>query len=237
MQNYPTGQTMVPPGTPHGMNLATPSYSAGSTNLGSPSNESWQSSGSAEPQVGEDGFYKPQIRREGDAGNKSVPNYEDPAFEDQSSSATDSKPKVEETPVPPKGNTAIKEEANPFGQTSAERFEAPIMLTPASSIRQASAAVPDRPNPYDYDAKNFSWLRGTISYDQQEHAWNLIYNLTPNSSDPYGGSITLKDDPRLDTMAEDDVVIVEGAVDTTATNRLGKPLYGISQIARLQPKE
>ncbi len=119
-------------------------------------------------------------------------------------------------------------------------FSSPVPLKPVSSSRtvegRADESSVKRPNPYAYDRNNHSWLRGVVDYDEQDKSWHLIYDLTPDSQDEYGGDITLIDDTRLDFIQNDDVVLVEGRIDSSIRDSFGKPCYRVKKIDRLVPK-
>ncbi len=83
---------------------------------------------------------------------------------------------------------------------------------------------------YDYDEVGFQWLQGQVDYDESEGSWQIMYSVEPNKNDPYGGAITLSDDPRLKALRKSDIVLVGGHVDATKTDAFGKPTYRIEKI-------
>ena len=119
-------------------------------------------------------------------------------------------------------------------------FVDPVPVDPAA-LKQTSAesdeAAARRPNPFDHDREDFRWLRGVVDYDEADKTWNIIYDMNPDRTDRFGGSITLGDDERLSELHDDDVVLVEGRVDANARDRSGKPLYHVERLARLVPKK
>jgi len=119
-------------------------------------------------------------------------------------------------------------------------FSSPVQLKSVSSSQtvdgRADESSVKRPNPYAYDRNNHRWLRGVVDYDEQDKSWHLIYDLTPDSQDEYGGDITLIGDIRLDFIQNDDVVLVEGRIDSSVRDSFGKPCYRIKKIDRLVPK-
>lgn len=130
-----------------------------------------------------------------------------------------------------------------IGDTS-DPFQAPIPYRPASSSRtvtesetvSASSTTRAAPNPYDYDRKQFAWLRGVVDYDADDHSWNIIYSVNPDADDPHGGSITLSDSGLLDVLQNGNVVLLEGKPDPQQTDRSGKAKYQVSKVTLLQPK-
>lgn len=140
-------------------------------------------------------------------------------------------------------STVGYEETQPFAATensgvSNAGFEAP-MTHPANDPKSTAAAQQAGLNPYDYDPSHH-WLRGVVDYDPSDKTWNLIYDVTPDRDDPFAGSITLADDPRLSVLKNDDVVLVEGSIDYNKRDRRGKPRYRIGSktenFSRLIPR-
>lgn len=119
-------------------------------------------------------------------------------------------------------------------------FETPMRATSSGSNVTARSASLDstesRPNPFAYDARNFTWLRGIVDYDSQDQRWVIIYSANPDSTDRYGGSITLSDHPLFQHIKPGDVVLVEGTVDAASFDHHGKPIYRISKLQPLKPK-
>ncbi len=96
----------------------------------------------------------------------------------------------------------------------------------------------ETPNPYEYDHKNYRWLRGKVDYDERDKTWNIIYSLTPDQHEKFGGSMTLVDHPDLQKLRTDDVVLLEGKIDPDALDRTGKAKYRIEKVfGPLVPKQ
>jgi len=120
-----------------------------------------------------------------------------------------------------------------FEEPDAESFQEPFR--PASNT--VSTSIPtSRPNPYDYDRENYTWLRGVVDYDTKHQTWHIIYNLRPDQNDRYGGSSTLSASPQLNSLKPNDIVLVEGRFDPNSRDNIGKPTYQIDHVARLVPK-
>ena len=119
-----------------------------------------------------------------------------------------------------------------FGSSpgSDQGFVTPIPVTANSEIIVTAGAETEQPNPYDYDRKNYQWLRGKIDFDEQDQTWHLIYSLTPDQKDRFGGSIMLIDHPNLNTLQNDDVVLLEGSVDSGSLDQFGKAKYRIEKL-------
>ncbi len=94
-----------------------------------------------------------------------------------------------------------------------------------------------RPSPYKKDPNGYRWLRGTVSRDPKSKVWRLRYSDDANDGDPYGGSLALVDDEALDTLIDNDVIVVEGTIDQSVPDRYGKPSYRVERMDRLKPKE
>ena len=94
-----------------------------------------------------------------------------------------------------------------------------------------------RPSPYKKDPDGYAWLRGVVARDPKTQLWRITYSRNGVDGDPYGGSLTLVDDESLDTLIDDDVVIVEGTIDESVRDRFGKPSYRVLRMERLVPKD
>lgn len=129
----------------------------------------------------------------------------------------------------------------PESRSGNDRFQKPVSFQPVSSVERDTAdtamTVSNRPNPYKHDRNGYAWLRGVVDYDEQDQAWHLIYALNPDPTDPYGGDVTLVDSAELDALRNEDVVYVEGSVDSSVRDRLGKPCYRVNRFQRLVPKQ
>ena len=130
-----------------------------------------------------------------------------------------------------------EENLSAFGD---EKFADPVPFRPASSTttideatRQTAHSIP---NPYSHDTKGYTWLRGKVDYDERDKAWHITYSQQPLGQDTYGGSLTLMDDEKLDALLANDVVLVEGGIDTARRDRFGKPMYRVQRVLRLVPK-
>jgi hypothetical protein len=113
-------------------------------------------------------------------------------------------------------------------------------LTPVASIRHVadSAEVAVTTSvPYKYDRENFQWLRGVVDYDSEAGSWNIIYNIEPDQQDQFGGSIVLAGAAadQFETLQNDDVILVEGEVDTERLDAFGKPMFRVARLDRLEP--
>jgi hypothetical protein len=122
-----------------------------------------------------------------------------------------------------------------------ERFVSPTQYQTTSANpnhrepRRLSAKP--RPSPYKRDPDGYAWLRGVVARDPKTNAWRITYSRNGIDGDPYGGSLTLVDDPALDTLIDDDVILVVGAIDESVPDRFGKPCYRVQKMERLVPKE
>ena len=104
----------------------------------------------------------------------------------------------------------------------------PVGFETASSTPAGGA------EPYAFDPDGYSWLRGIVSYDQADQSWTITYDVTPDTWDTYAGHLTLEGTMPAD-VKDNDIVLVEGAVDPAHTDRLGKPIYRIATISPLEP--
>lgn len=232
------GPTYIPYGSPSG-----PSPTPINPN-GSPSQPQWRQpdGGSAPP-------YSP-----GNSGDKSVPQPTDdeqpfgggappgarlmpngaPATGGLSSSGVQLQP-IESGPLLP--SSAAPPTTTVVGN---DPFESPMRTTAGGATVAARTASlgenVNRPNPFAYDARNFTWLRGIVDYDPQDQRWVIVYSANPDAADKYGGSMTLSDHPLFSRIKPGDVVLVEGSVDAASLDQHGKPIYRIDKLQPLKPK-
>lgn len=103
-------------------------------------------------------------------------------------------------------------------------------ITPPGKAATTDGKTTAAPNPYDYDEKKYAWLRGKLDYDDASKTWHIIYSLSPDAGDQYGGSFTLVDHAQLKKMQSDDVVLIEGKIDPAARDARNKPCYRIDTL-------
>jgi hypothetical protein len=94
-----------------------------------------------------------------------------------------------------------------------------------------------RSSPFKKDPTGYKWLRGIVTRDPKTNSWRITYSRDALDNDPYQGNLTLVDDPILDALMEDDVVLVEGDVDRTTLDRYRKPSYRATRVSPLKPKD
>lgn len=127
--------------------------------------------------------------------------------------------------------TPFKEEEYESGSAA---VQPPMRITPAMSARpiinvsNETAQIPD--SVYGFDRVGYRWLRGSLDYDHEDGSWQIMYDRDPDPADPYGGVLTLGDDPRLRALKKSDVVVVAGYVDETAEDSFGKPVFHLDKI-------
>lgn len=124
---------------------------------------------------------------------------------------------------------------------SSNQFMTPTKFQPASfefpSESGTSAAPGQAPSPFNYDRNGYRWLRGIVEFDEEEKSWNITYNATPDRSDKFGGNIVLLDQGKLNRFKNGDVVLIDGRIDGTRQDRMGKPCYLVTRAQRLLPKK
>jgi len=121
-----------------------------------------------------------------------------------------------------------------------DKFLSPTQYRPAATTADDSdtrrVASAPRPSPYKRHP-GFEWVRGVVTRDAKTNSWRITYSRDPlDNDDPYGGSLTLVDSPLLDTLMDDDIVYVDGAVDRSVLDRYGKPSYRATRVLPLKPK-
>ena len=160
-------------------------------------------------------------------------------------------PNDTENPMTPFGSEEA--EKSPFGDAAAASFDESVrlvedasfvtpktQLTPVASIRNiadSSEVAVAASVPYKYDRENFQWLRGVVDYDSEAGSWNIIYNIEPDQQDQFGGSIVLAGAAadQFETLQNNDVILVEGEVDTKRLDAFGKPMFRVARLDRLEP--
>jgi len=134
--------------------------------------------------------------------------------------------------------------AHAVGTVDPQTFERPIEnerhdreeLVTVSARADLSGQSLKGTGPYDYDRVGYTWLRGTVDFDQRDRSWHIIYSQHPDPRDRFGGAIRLIDHPKLGTrIRHGDVVYVEGRIDARRLDSRGKPQYRIEadQITRI----
>mgnify|MGYP007073220449 FL=1 len=240
----PAGGPMMAPGTtyaPGAQSFSPPVESYGHLHSGPwqpsqvPTNQPQNSGATATPP--------------GSNGGNAVPDYEDPVSVPGAESDSDTQP-ADEFTSPFDQTSTTPGSTNPNGvelngiepaeglageAVNREASAQPSNLRVASASRTLGESL-EGPSPYGYDKNSYRWMRGIVDFDAEKGTWNLIYSLTPDASDQFGGSITLADDPRLASLTNEDVILVEGAVDASRPDGFGKPVYRVAYLARLVPK-
>jgi len=115
------------------------------------------------------------------------------------------------------------------------KFQAASFELPVDYSNQTSNAK--SPSPFSFDKQQYRWLRGIIEFDEQEKHWNITYNPTPDKTDKFGGNIVLIDQGKLTPFKNGDVVLIDGKIDGSRQDKMGKPLYHISKAQKLVPKK
>ena len=138
-----------------------------------------------------------------------------------------------DSPVP----LSADPEASPLPQAGLPQriAEKPGISEPAGSDPSGSAAVESNDlSPYGHDA-DYRWIRGKLEYSHVERAWKLRYAPIDVEDDPYGGSVFLGNDARLQDFHEGDVVYIEGRTLPGPTGVFSPgPRYEIERITHLE---
>ncbi len=93
-------------------------------------------------------------------------------------------------------------------------------------VTPASASV----DTFGYDTEGYTWLKGIIEFDPKHKVWHLTYSQSPDDDDQYGGEVTLKNPQYFKTLRSGQAVSVVGEFDATQRDRLGKPVYEVSEL-------
>lgn len=130
-----------------------------------------------------------------------------------------------ENPFPPK---------NPIKTAGADEWTAEAIVDKSQDETKTN---PDKStssvSPYGYEKENYAWLCGKVDYNEGKKTWQIIYNITDH--DLYGGSFELVDHPSLKNLSTDDIVEIEGQVDSSDTSQ--KPRYKIQKLSKMTLKK
>ncbi|QDV52925.1 hypothetical protein [Gimesia fumaroli] len=124
-------------------------------------------------------------------------------------------------------------QSDPFMKPA--KFQSASFEVPSDSGQRTSAGK--SPSPFNYDKQNYRWLRGIVEFDEQEKRWNITYNAIPDKSDRFGGNIVLIDQGQLNRFTNGDVVLIDGHIDGSQQDKMGKPCYRIAKAQKLVPKK
>lgn len=83
---------------------------------------------------------------------------------------------------------------------------------------------------FGYDADSYSWLRGIIEFEPKHRIWHLTYSQFPDDDDQFGGEVTLKNPQDFKYLRSGQAIEVVGEFDPIERDRLGKPVYEVSEI-------
>ncbi|MDP1798672.1 MAG: hypothetical protein Q8K78_14355 [Planctomycetaceae bacterium] len=172
--------------------------------------------------------------------NKTVPPGRDPIDELNNAAPGASLPTTNtntaKLPVYERGGLAdaappvIADIVQPVAGTEADPFfETPSRLPANPEATPMGVPEPDR-TPYQYDGQSYKWLKGTVDYDDKTQTWSIIYNLTPDASDKYGGSFVISPHPDLASFQIGDIALLEGVIDPKQLDASGKPIYTITKV-------
>jgi len=189
------------------------------------------------------GLMPPTLATPTPATAQPVPNYQDPtdsAVGRESTEAGDGAAKSSTLRIPADGTltSGVAESAGDVIQAGAEtksrtpaEFTAPVTAVPIDPAPTTVPAINE--SNYGYDVAGYTWFKGTVEFDKADGAWHLMYAVTPSQNDPYGGDISLVDDPRLEALQHNDVIYVTGTLKSGLTDRVGKPRFQIQQLSNI----
>jgi hypothetical protein len=195
-------------------------------------------------------------------GSGAVPSYADPTMQDfgadpsrpsdgylsPSTGGANASPFYQGTALPQPNSTAQAKPAatapRPNYLAGVDDYDATKKITPASFETTANedfGAEPTTSNQpeaaddgFGYEHSSYRWLRGVVDFDPEQKNWHIIYGLTPDGSDKFGGSLVLADNGQLADFQDNDVVLVEGQLDPKAgQDVLGKPYYRVTRAELL----
>ncbi len=108
-------------------------------------------------------------------------------------------------------------------------FEAPSRLPVETNASPMGTPEPDR-SPYQYDGQSYKWLKGAVDYDDKTQTWSIIYDMTPDPGDKYGGSFAITAHPDLGNFQVGDIALLEGTIDPKQLDATGRPIYTVTKV-------
>lgn len=131
--------------------------------------------------------------------------------------------------------TASDENAFHAGPAPADSAPAPEGAQPMFEFQANKVSASEQP-PFAHDPE-YEWLQGVVSFEPQDGVWSIVYNDNPEPDDQFAGHVSLAPSPYLEQLKEGDVVKVDGQIDPLVRDSLGKPIYLISRLTRLTPRD
>jgi len=161
------------------------------------------------PPLNNDNKYVPN------AGQKPVPNYNDPGNAPatlgapQDDEETIRRPTTQRPTPPARLNGLTDESEEQLAAFGDEEFAAPQKVDTASAIddgddmprRQARKPPRDL---FRHDNQGYKWLRGLAVRDPQGNGWRLQYSDNPAGGDRFDGTLTLVGSDKIDNLRDDD---------------------------------
>ncbi len=129
-------------------------------------------------------------------------------------------------PVSGTGASPWARETNPAFQPAVGDNGEPIKANkPIIPIGEGTA-------PFAYDAENYRWMRGVVSYEKRDGYWSLVYSDAPDEADELAGCVTLADQAQLQGVGDGEIILVTGEFSTTDIDSRGKPIYVVRNMTR-----
>lgn len=130
------------------------------------------------------------------------------------------------------GETFQPISSGPSPSLNAGGADGTARLRSAALERSNGPAQPESSRDGEFDSAGYRWVVGSVSFDASDRTWSVVYDLDPTTEDRYAGHFTLAESPLLQTLRDGERVRLEGTIDTTRADRLGKPLYQVQRIIR-----
>lgn len=121
----------------------------------------------------------------------------------------------------------------PAGLVGNDPFSQPNRIPPNADALPSPTDARLTSQPYAYDGSAYSWLKGIVDYDEESQSWAIIYSLTPEASDRFGGMFYLGASEQLKTLQHGDLVLLYGQPDPLARDPRGLPVYRVTRVTQL----
>ncbi len=124
-----------------------------------------------------------------------------------------------------------------LGAPAELEFQSPVIMAGASDQSAGAVVTASGQTTTGGSLKhdpNYNWFQGRLEYVESDRTWHLTYDDAPTTADQLGGDISLSSDVKLDSQHNGAIVRVSGQFDAVKLDRLGKPVFRVSQIDQVR---
>lgn len=121
----------------------------------------------------------------------------------------------------------------PTGLVSSDPFVEPARVPTNEDASPMPTDGQLTTQPYAYDGEGYAWLKGIVDYDADSQSWAIIYSLTPERSDRFGGMFYLGPSEQLNSLHNGDLVLIYGQPDASLRDPRGLPMYRVARVTQM----